>query len=338
MYFEDLQQQRAAKWRIDGQRPVHTIDDARAFIDSVGFALIYPTRPTVTAPTFIGAVLGTNEDLPIASKAAVDPRTQLSSELVLRLLNDKLAFEVPFGGIGSLLVSATEFPYFYALLGERNPKSIPSEGIRGEKALVAHTFKLLAKQPMTEQEMLSAHGKGISEAALSRALHELWSKLRTVRTDLLDRSTESPKWDALYRVAPAQVNRGAHLSQAEALSALISKYLESVLAAELREVEEFFGQITSRSKVAEVVKALTAAREFETTVVGHTSMVRLVSREPQAELESMQQRALQGERRTATDVGKGMILRHDKRNPKREDRRQGTWPPREKKPERKPTR
>lgn len=338
MYFEDLQQQRAARWRTDGQRPIRTSEDARAFIDSVGFALIYPTRPVVTAPTFIGAVLGTNEDLPIASKAAVDPRTQLSSELVLRLLNDRLAFEVPFGEAGSLLVSATEFPYFYALLGERNPKSLPSEGVRGEKTLASHTFKLLAKQPMTEQEMLSAHGKGISESALARALHELWSKLRAVRVDLLDRTAESPKWDVLYRVAPAQVNRGAHLSQAEALSALISKYLETVFAAELREIEEFFGQVTSRSKVSEVMKALTAAREFESTVVGHTSMVRLVAREPMSELESTQQRVLQGERRTAIDVGKGMILRHDKRNPHREDRRQGTWPPREKKPERKPTR
>jgi 23S rRNA pseudouridine2605 synthase len=337
MYSEDLQQQRTAKWRTDGQHPVRTIDDARAFIDSMGFALIYPTRPAVTAPTFIGAVLGTNEDLPIASKAAVDPRTQLSSELVLRLLHEKFAFEVPFGESGSLLVSAAEFPYFYALLGERNPKSLPSEGVRGEKTLAAHTFKLLAKQPMTEQEMLVAHGKGISESALARALHELWSKLRTVRVDLLDRTAESPKWDVLYRVAPTQVNRGAHLSQAEALSALISKYLETVIAIEAREIEEFFGQITSRSKVAEVVKALTAAREFESTVVGHTSMVRLVSREPQPELGSTQQRALQRERRTATDIGKGMILRHDKRNPQREDRRQGKWPPRERKPERKPT-
>jgi hypothetical protein len=341
MYFEELQQQRAAKWRTGGERPVRTIEDARAFVESLGFALIYPTRPAVTAPAFIGAVLGTNENLPLASKAAFDPRTQKSSELVLRLLDEKLAFEVPLGEAGSLLVSAAEFPYFYALLGERNPKSVPSEGVHGEKALVAHTFKLLAKQPMTEQEMLTAHGRGISEAALARALHELWSKLRAVRVDLLDRTSESPKWDVLYRAAPAPVNRGAHLSQAEALSALISKYLETVLAAELREIEGFFGHITSRSKVAEVVKALTAAREFESIVVGHTAMLRLVSREPQtaeAELGSAQRAALQGDRRTGTDIGKGMILRHDKRNPQREDRRQAAWPPRERKPERKPTR
>jgi hypothetical protein len=32
--------------------------------------------------------------------------------LALRLLDQKLAFEVPFGESGSLLVSPAEFPYF----------------------------------------------------------------------------------------------------------------------------------------------------------------------------------------------------------------------------------
>ena len=334
MLLDDLKQQRASKWRTDGTNPVRTLEDARAFIEAVGFCLIYPTRPAVVAPTFIGAVLGTETDLPIASKAAIDARTQLATELVLRLLNEKYAFEVPFGDSGSLLVSAAEFPYFYALLGERNPKSAPSRGVHGEKTLASHTFKLLAKRPMSEQEMLDEHGQGISEAALARALHELWSKLRIARIGLLERA-ESPTWDLLYRIAAQPVGRGAHLSQAEALSALISKYLETVIAAEPREVEEFFGRITARSKANEIVKALTGAREFESRPVGHTAMIRLVPREKEkpSELGDVQQRSLSGERRTRTDVGRKMVMRHDRRNPPREDRRHDQ-PRRERKPRR----
>jgi hypothetical protein len=339
MFREDLQQQRAQKWRTDGQNPVRTLDDAKAFIDSVGFCLIYATRPVVTMPTFIGATLGAEENLPISSKAAVDPRTRDASELVVRLLDQQLAYEVPFGDLGSLLVSPTEFPYFYALLGERNPKSIPSEGLRGEKTLSSHTFRLLVKQPMTEQELLVAHGKGISESALARALHELWAKLRIVRVKLLDRSLESPLWDALHRVAPQLVNRGAHLSQAEALSALIGRYLETVIAAEQREIEEFFGHIATRSKALDVVRALTAAREIEPVKIGHSSMLRLVPRHleregVQDELGSVQRRTLGGERRIAPDRSKKMVMRDDRRNPRRRDRRERD--PR--RGERKPTR
>jgi len=340
MLPEELKQQRASKWRTDSAQPVRTLEDARGFIDAMGFCLVYPTRPAVVAPTFVGAVLGTELDLPIASKAAIDPRTGPATELVLRLLDDKHAFEVPFGDSGSLLVSAAEFPYFYALLGERNPKSAPGRGVHGEKTLAAHTFNLLAKRPMSEAEMLEAHGKGISESALARALHELWAKLRIARVGLLDRA-QAPTWDVLYRIAPQPVGRGAHISQAEALSALISKYLETVIAAELREVEEFFGHITSRSKVNEIIRALTAAREFESRPVGHTAMIRLVPRdkekekeeEKKAELGRVQQRSIAGERRTGPDVGRKMVMRHDRRNPRRDDRRDDR-PRRERKPTR----
>lgn len=346
MFIEDLQQQRATKWRIDGQQPVRTLDDARAFVEAVGFCLIYPTRPPVTIPTFIGAVLGTGENLPTAAKAAVDPRTREASDLIIRLLDQRIAYEVPLGESGSLLVSSTEFPYFYSLLGDRNPKSVPAEGVRGEKTLLSHTFRLLQQEPLSEQEMLARLGKSISEAALARTLHELWAKLRIVRVDMLDRTLSSPRWNVLYRVAPPLVNRGAHLSQAEALSALIGRYLETVVAAELREIEEFFGYIATRSKSSEIVRALTTARELESIKIGHAVMLRLVPRHleraPQpAPLGEVQKRSLGGERRIPPDIGKKLVMRHDRRNPRRDDRREDRRRPGDRKfsrPERKPTR
>ena len=321
MFIEDLQQQRAVKWRTDGQHPVRTLEDAQAFLDSVGFCLFYPQRPAVTAPTFIGAVLGTADDLPGAARALVDPRTIDARALVLRLLDQRLAFEVPFGESGSLLVSPAEFPYFYSLIGERNPKSVPPEGVRGEKALLSHTFRLLQQSPSTEAELLEKLGKAISESALLRALHGLWEKLRIARVDVF--SPGSPKWDVLYRVAPQPVNRGAHLSHAEALSALLGRYLETVIAADLKEIENFFGHITARSRAGEVIRALTAAREIESVKIGHASMLRLVPRDPEVAAESgvRQARSLAGERREGPDPARKMVMRDDRRNPRRADRR-----------------
>ena len=48
---------RRQKWRLDGQ-PVRTLDDARSFLDSVGFCLMYPMRPALLVPTFVGAWVG----------------------------------------------------------------------------------------------------------------------------------------------------------------------------------------------------------------------------------------------------------------------------------------
>jgi len=260
----ELAQSRRERWRLTPERAVRTLDDAREFLRDVGFCLLYPVRPAVVVPTFIGATLGAEESLPTTKQAAVDPRARLASELVIRLLNEKLAFEVPYGSETSLLVSAAEFPYFYALIGERNPKTPPSAGPRGEKMLVRHTFELIQKAAATEQQLLTNLGKSISESALVRALQELWSHLRIVRID--SRASDHANaitWDALSRWAEKEVRTGMHMSRDEALSFLISRYLESVVAAEPREVEDFFGPFAAKSKIREVVKAMSAAREFE---------------------------------------------------------------------------
>jgi hypothetical protein len=115
-----------------------------------------------------------------------------------------------------------------------------------------------------------------SAAALDRALNELWSRLRITRVDYTPE--EGAKWDALYRWAPERVQRGLHLSLPEALSALLSKYLEAVVAAEPAEVEEFFGHLVPKSRVREAVNALLAARELRFVSVSKKSMLQVMPR------------------------------------------------------------
>jgi hypothetical protein len=275
----ELQQARAEKWHLDG-RPVRTLEDAREFIESVGFCLMYPLRPPVLVPTFVGVWVGADDRLPSWQHAFEDARAQAATELMVRLLRDRAAFEANlFGENNNFLVAASVFPYFYALVGERNPKQPPKPGPRSEYSqLAADAFEIIRQTPISKQKLREALGRELSLAALDRALTELWSKLRITRVDYSPE--EGSTWDVLYRWAPEPVREGIGLSIPEALSALVSKYLDCVVAAEPAEIETFFGNFVARSRVKEAINALLAARELSFVRVGDKSMIQVTPAKP----------------------------------------------------------
>ena len=92
MTEQELHQLRREKWRLAGN-PVRTIEDAREFVQAVGFCLMYPLpkkeqRIPVLAPTFIGAFAGDDDSLPTWQQAFADPRAKEATELMVRLLRD----------------------------------------------------------------------------------------------------------------------------------------------------------------------------------------------------------------------------------------------------------
>ena len=99
-------------------------------MEEVGFCLMYPQRPALLAPTFIGAFVGADDRLPDWQHAFKDPRAAEATELMVRLLRERTAFEANlFEENNGLLVAASVFPYLYALMGERNPKQAPKAGL-----------------------------------------------------------------------------------------------------------------------------------------------------------------------------------------------------------------
>jgi hypothetical protein len=88
----ELQQLRREKWRLDG-KPIRTIEQARVFLEEVGFCLMYPKRPPLLVPTFIGAFVGSEDRLPGWQHAFKDPRAAEATELMVRLLRERTAFE-----------------------------------------------------------------------------------------------------------------------------------------------------------------------------------------------------------------------------------------------------
>jgi hypothetical protein len=281
MTESDLQQLRSEKWRLDG-KPIRTIEEARAFVEAVGFCLMYPMRPTMPVPTFIGAFVGSDNRLPTWQHAYSDPRALAATELMVRLLRERAAYEANlFDENNAFLVAASAFPYFYALVGERNPKLAPKQGPRSPYSpLACDAFELIRRDgPISKPKLQEALGGSVSLAALDKALGELLSKLRITRVDY--KPNEGSFWDLLYRWAPDAVREGVGLSVPEALSALLSKYLDCVIAAEPSELETFFGNFVARSRVKEAVNALLAARELSFVHVGGRSMLQITpAKEP----------------------------------------------------------
>src|SRR5881628_1971674 len=275
MTEQELDQLRREKWRLNGN-PVRTLDEARAFIESVGFCLMYPLRPTLLLPTFIGAWSGSGERLPTQQHAFADPRATDATELMVRLLRDRSAYEANFlEENNAFLVAASVFPYFYALVGERNPKQPPKGNTSGGYSpLACDAFELIRRRgPISKAKLGEMLGGSLSVSGLDRALGELWAKLRITRVDYT--GEDGSVWDELSRWAPDAVHEGVSLSVVEALSAVISKYLGCVVAADQGEVETFFSNFVPRTRVKDAINALLSARELSFVHVGKHSLLQV---------------------------------------------------------------
>jgi hypothetical protein len=275
MTEQELTEQRAANWHTGGNA-ISVIEDARHFIETVGFCLMYPERSLPLVPSFIGAFAGSATGLPDAKRAFSDPRAQQATELLVRLLREKSAFEMNLPGDATLITSAPLFPFFYALVGDRTPKALPKIKAQGAAVteLASQAFAALQEHgPLSKSQLQRRIGREPSLTALDRALSELWSILKITRVDY--NANEGAFWDVLYRWAPQAVKEGIQISQPEAISALVSKYLEAVVAADQEEIEQFLSQLTSRSKIREAVNALLQARELSFVTVESRTLVRM---------------------------------------------------------------
>jgi hypothetical protein len=272
----ELLELRRETWRLNGN-PVRTLDDARSFIESVGFALMYPLRPPVLLPTFIGAWSGSDENLPTLQHAYADPRAQEATDLMVRLLRERDAYEANLFGENSFLVAASIFPFFYAIVGEPNPKQAPKAGSRsGYSDLACDIFAVVQRKgPISKARLQEEIGGGVSAAVLDKSLNELWAKLRITRVDYTPK--EGASWDVLYRWAPDAVREGIEFSQPAALSALISKYLNTVGATDQAQLESFFGNFVSRSRIQNAVRALMGIRELEFVPGDGRPLIRLAT-------------------------------------------------------------
>jgi hypothetical protein len=237
---------------------------------------MYPMRPALLLPTFVGAWVGAEDKLPMRQHAYADPRAQEATELMVRALRDRAAYEASLiDENNSLLLAPPVFPYFYSLVGERNPKQPPAAGPRSPYSpLACDAFEIIRRRgPISKSKLGEMLGGSVSNAGLDHALGELWAKLRITRVDYT--AAEGSVWDELSRWAPEVVREGVGISVPEALSALVSKYLECVVAVEEGEIENFLANFVPRTRVKEAIHALLSARELSFVHVGIKSLLQV---------------------------------------------------------------
>ena len=106
-----------------------------------------------------------------------------------------------------------------------------------------------------------ALGRELTEAAVLRALCELWQSLRI--SPVAGDQGQEARWEMLRVQHRDALASAAATGQVTALSLLVSMYLQSVYAASSEEIEIFLSPVASRSRVREAVRGLSATRQIQ---------------------------------------------------------------------------
>jgi hypothetical protein len=206
-------------------------------------------------------------------EATPDPRQiAAAEELLVRLENDGVAVRLNLSGQPGeqpdFVVASWVLPYVYALRGDRDWRRSPQlTGSRAVSPLAIQAYKLLEAGDASVSQLKHALGREVSEAAVVRAITELWQQLRII--PVIAEAGRAAKWQLLRHRYQKAIAEGASTSQVTAISVLASIYLQAVIAASMEEVELFLAPLTARSKVREVLRGLVATRQVHTISLGH---------------------------------------------------------------------
>ncbi len=280
---QQLQIARAARWHqtaaTDPSAPLRTLDDAALWLNDVGFCLFLPRHAQLPAPapSFVEACMGTASATP--PQAAIAP----ASELLARLVSERQV--IPLNMLGSFseqpdfLVTTEVLPWVVAIRGDRQWKTAPAGRTT---PLVIRTFEALDREgELTAIEIREILGREITEGAALRALVELWTGLRAMPIYIEGAPT---RWTLLKNRFAAQMATAANTGQTTALSAVVSLYLRSAVAATAEEAEIFLSPLTSRSRIREVLHGMMATRQIATTPVATHTMLFLEGSLPETAL------------------------------------------------------
>ncbi len=279
---EQLQSARSERWHQTGEG-LFTVEALRPWLHRFGLVLFAP-RPqqlAVPAPTVVEAVAGTANGTPAL------PERQTARDLVHRLVVEGTA--IPLNLLGSpgttadepdFVASAAALPYLFTLRGDKGWKQLPStEGAFKVSPLAVNTYTMLSESgPRSAADLASELGKGLTEAAVLRALNELWQHLRVLPVREPGGRT---LWEPLTARFSKAVKAGANAGQPSALSALISLYLEQAMLATETETETFLSPLAPRSRIRDVIHALRAAGELQEIVIAGKHCLHLPDGLPQ---------------------------------------------------------
>jgi len=271
---EQLNSARLARWSQNGEARL-TLEAASEWIDEIGFCPYVPMGLTgsAPAPSFVEAVVGRPAQTPSAGERA------RALELLARLIENSAI--VPLK-LGASLGEQPDFDcspevlrFVYALRGDRNFKTGPlTVGNEKVTPLALHCWQAIEQQgPIDVAGLQPILGRDITEAAVARALQELWSAMYVF--PILRAGGEPAQWELMYRRFPKPVAAGASTGHAEAQSAMISLYLQAAVATREEEILSFLSPLAPQSKLREVMRGLGSMRQLDILDIGGRAHVAL---------------------------------------------------------------
>ena len=202
--------------RLNGHGTL-TMEDARTWVEETGLCLFLPRRQfsSSIAPSFVEAVAGERNSTP-------DPRhIALAEELLVRLETDNVAVRLNLlgqpGEQPDYVVASWVLPYVYALRGDRDWRRSPQlTGSRQVSQLAVQAYKLLEAGDATISVLTHALGREVTEAAVLRAITELWQQLRII--PVVSAPGQSAQWQLLRTRYQKAIAEGASTSQVHTIS------------------------------------------------------------------------------------------------------------------------
>ena len=211
------------------------------------------------------------------SRRFADQRAQDATELMVRLLRERDAYEANlFGENNPFLVAASIFPYFYALAGERNPRQAPQSGPRSEYSnLACDTFAAIQRGgPISKAQAAGdARRQHFHRRARSRAGRAGREAAHHPRRLQPSGRARSGMCSTAGRRRPCA--KALSFPSARRFPRCFRNIWTAWSAADQQELEALFGNFVSRSRVKDALNGLEAAREVEFIRVGKRSLIQI---------------------------------------------------------------
>jgi hypothetical protein len=271
---------RLKQWHQQGEALL-TMENLRAWLNAAGLVLFVP-RPQIAspAPSLVEAVLGAPTPNPTLEQISE------ARGLLARLVAEGLAVPLNLLGPGAgtvhaaapgdtpdFVASTAVFSYVFTLRGDKAWKKPPVTSGALKVSNLAHAIHeaLSQRGPLSAYDLTTEVGKEVTEAAVLRALMELWMHLRVL--PLTQPDVRPSVWELASARFTKQIKAGANAGQPSALSALVSLYLGQAVVASEDEIERFLSPLAPRSRIRDVIHALLSARQLDTVAVeGRTMM------------------------------------------------------------------
>lgn len=240
---EEIAERRDINYHRRPESALRSEEAAKAFIDAVGFCFLFPVQGVVL-PNLWDAINGGQRPTP---RHHDDYALGLAWRWKDSLPTKKQVFYAKFLRQKPTLISLAMFPYFYSLsdnYGELDDYlDSYNEGKMSEEAKSIYEV-LIARGATATGVLRREAGLGGQHNAgrFDRALRELQAGLKIAKCGISDanRWKYSYVYDILLRWLPEQVKLGLSISGAEAIQAIITRYLKTVVVSTPEQIARLF--------------------------------------------------------------------------------------------------